>query len=237
MMIRISLIALIGLLPLTAVASNKISSPDVTMGKTELEYRGGWDHDERTRLNHREDHKFVVNHGFTDRFRLEFKGIMPKQGDDYSLSYTEWGARYQLIKKNDLWPRLSVQGTYEAAMQAHLPNKFEFAVLAAQDFGDFPQTVNIVFESEYGKNSRDGTKFNVNYKSQYKYSEYFIPGVEFYLGQGRIGTEPGGAKEVQAGPALSGKLIDDVKYDVGLLWGMTNAAPDTRFKWIVTYSF
>lgn len=233
----ILLISILLLSPFAAQASNKISSPDITDGKTELEYRGGWDHDERTRLNHREDHKFVINHGFTDRLRLEFKGVMPKQGDDYFLSYTEWGVRYQLLKSEDYWPRLSLQANYKAAMQDHLPDRMEYTILAARNFGNFPQTANIVFETENGRNARDGTRFNVNLKSQYKYSDYLVPGIEFYLGQGRLGVEPGGAKEVQGGPALSGKLMDDLKYDVGILWGMSDAAPDTRLKWIITYSF
>lgn len=225
------------MLPVAAEASNKISSPDVNEGKTELEYRGGWDHDDRNSLDQREDHKFVVNYGITDRLRLEFKAVTPKIANDYFLSYTEYSARYQLLKSGGWWPRLSVQANYKAAMQKHLPDRMEYTVLAAKDFGDFPQTVNAVFETENGRNAKDGTKFNINWKSQYKYSEYFVPGVELYLGQGRLGTDPGGGKEVQGGPVVSGKLIGAAKYDVGLLFGLSDAAPDTRLKWILTYSF
>jgi hypothetical protein len=132
---------------------------------------------------------------------------------------------------------MAVQATYDAAMQDHLPNRFEVGFLAARKFGDFPNTLNIGLENEYGTNARDGTRFNVNYRVQYAYSDSLVPGLEFYKGKGRLGTEPNGPKEVQLGPTLSGNLTENAKYDLGILWGLSNASPDNRFKWIVTYSF
>ena len=41
--------------------------------------------------------------------------------------------------------------------------------------------------------------------------------------------------EHQVGPVFYGRLAKNVKYDIGYLFGLTDAAPDGMLKWILEY--
>ena len=221
----------------SALASNKVSSPDVTKGKVELEYRGGYDIDSDDAKGGNHIHKFVANYGLTDRWRMEIKGVAADNGSGFDWTAAEWSNRLQIVKEHDWLPKLSVQGNYKFALQPGKPDKFETSVLMGKDTGSFSHVANVNFENEVGAHAKDGTNLNLGWKTKYRYLPEFEPGVELFMDFGKFGTEPSGAKKYQIGPVFSGKITNDVKYETGFLAGVTDAAPEGRFKWIVTYGF
>jgi len=222
-----------------ARASNKVSSPDITAGLTELEYRGGIDFDESPRKNLQETDKFVVNHGFTDRWRLEAKlDDAGRRGTDVDTTYAELASRWQILKAGDSWLRLSVQENYKFALQEILPDKLEQAILAATDTGSLTHTVNIYFENELGAHARGGTDFNFGWKTLYNYDPRFSPGAETYVDFGKFGSSSRVSPDkYQAGPVIAGKFNGGFRYEAGWLFGANKAVPDGRLKLILTYGF
>ncbi|MGB4101553.1 MAG: hypothetical protein WBK91_06570 [Alphaproteobacteria bacterium] len=236
---KISLIAL-ALAALTpgAQASNKVSSPDITQGQFELEYRGGYDIDNVAQKDGQQVHRFVGNYGVLDRWRTEVKGILTEAGEGYDWTAIEWSHRFQLLKGKDEWPKLSVQGNYKFALQDNKTDKIEFTILASKDMGSFGHVINLNFEREVGAHSVGGTNFNLGWKSKYRYRSEFEPGFEFYADFRKFGgPATKGSKRHLLGPVAYGKIIDGMKYEAGFLAGISDGAPDGRFKWILTYAF
>lgn len=222
----------------TAMAANKVSSPDVTKGQIELEYRGGYDFDDTSSRDGQQTHRFVGNYGITDRWRTEFKLNLQGDSDDLDWTYLEWSNRYQIFKEGEAWLRLAIQENYKLALQDGSPDRFEITVLAAKDIGATSHVTNINFENQLGDNAVGGTNFNVSWKSKYRYQPNLEPGFEFYGDFGRIGSPSSKSPDrFFLGPVLSGKLDYGIKYDVGYLFGMDADAADGRLKMIFTYAF
>ncbi len=231
------LTAILFFVPGSAYASNKVSSPDVTAGKFEIEYRGGNDSDSEDSKDGNELHKFMANYGLTDRLRTEVKGILAENGRGYVWSSIEWSWRYQLLKGAEWMPKLSLQGNYEFALEARKPDKFETTILIAKDTGPLTHVANINFENELGAYARSGTNFNFSWKTKYRLVSYFDPGAELYMDFGKFGTKTSGPNRHHIGPVFSGIIVEGLKYEAGFLAGFTDDAPDGRFKWILTYEF
>jgi hypothetical protein len=227
------------LLPGAAWASNKVSSPDITDGKTELEYRLGHDTDDDTAARNRQQtHKFVANHAFTPRWRMEGKAVASGRVGDLDWTYLEWSNRWQVWKEKEGPVKLALQATYKLAVQSALPDKIEFTVLAARDTGPLSHTLNLNAENEIGDRAAGGTDINLGWKTKYRLMPALDPGVEFYADFGKVGSrQPSMADKYQIGPTLSGEILPGLKYDTGLLFGLSRAVPDERFKLILTHAF
>ncbi|MGE3622778.1 MAG: hypothetical protein AB7H77_02735 [Bdellovibrionales bacterium] len=231
-----ALLAALAALP-PAHASNKVSSPDITGGRIELEDRGGYDFDGNPGRDGDQLHKFVANYAPLDFYRTEIKGVLADDGSGYNWTYIEWSHRFQLIKNDDWLPKLSLQGNYKFSLRPNQSDKFESTILMQKDTGPFTHVTNINFENDIGGWARPGTNFNFGWKSKYNHSKHVEPGAELYMDFGRFGASTSGPRRYQFGPAVYGKIMDEMKYELGFLFGLTQAAPTGRLKWILTYSF
>lgn len=221
--------------PVMASASNKVSSPDVTKGQMEFEYRGGYDTDGGPAKNRQEVDKFVANYGLTDRWRMEAKAIASGTHSDVDWTSIEYSNRYQVFKDKDAWLRLSVQANYKFSLVEEKPDKIEFSTLAAKDIGLFSHIANVNFENEVGAHARGGTDVNIGWKSKYRFNPLFEPGGEIYADFGKLSGN--NIQKYQAGPAIGGKISESIKYETGYLFGLNKNIPDGRFKIILTYAF
>ena len=219
-----------------AQASNKVSSPDVEKGQMELEYRGGYDWDDKAKFDHQEVNKFVVNYGLTDRFRVETKLDTGGPDDDQDWTFWELSARYQFFKQGEAWAKLSFEEGYKIALQQGKPDILEEKILAQKDIGKTANILNVMFDHEVGDNAAGGTDFNIGWKSKYKLLPYFEPGGEVYADFGKWSGK--NVKKYQIGPTISGKVSGtNLKYDLGYLFGTNENVPDGRLKLILVYAF
>ena len=232
---HIALIAVLALLPSAAFATNKISSPDVTQGQVELEYRAGYDIDDSASRDDQQGHKFVANYGITDRWRTEVKASFAGERSDMQGTYLEWSNRWQVFKADEAWMRLSVQENYKFSLQSDEPDVLEVTLLAAKDIGKFAHVINVSLDGEIGSNNSGGTGFDVNWKTKYKWKPEIEPGIEIYGDFGKITRDD--TQKYLFGPVISGKLPGNVKYDTGILLGLNDDTVDTRLKLILTYAF
>lgn len=226
------------LAPGAAGASNKVSSPDVTQGKIELEYRGGYDIDHQAGRDEREQHKFVANYGILERWRTEVKLVANKADRRYDWTAVEWSHRFQLLKGAAGGPKLSVQGNYIFALEEDAADELAFAVLASYAHHGFTHVMNGTLTRAIGGHAKSGVQLDIGWKTRYDWMPALNPGLEIYADLGRHGgPDSSGAKRPMIGPALYGQLAPGLSYDIGFLAGMSDSAPDGRFKWLVTYGF
>lgn len=220
-----------------AYATNKVSSPEVTKDKLELEYRGGYDIDERNSRDGTAQHKFLVNYGTTDRLRPEIKLIVNDSAtNDMRLSGVEPGLKWQFLKKDEAWASAALEWVYKLSTESHVADKFESKLLLGKSMGDFQHFANIAVEHELGANRKAGTALLLSWKTKYHLTDYAEPGIEFHSNLGRLNDGLNyNEQNHQFGPTISGGIGEHFRYDIGYLFGASNAATDGRVKLILDY--
>ena len=220
-----------------AFATNKVSSPEVTKDKLELEYRGGYDMDDRNSRDGASQHKFLVNYGISDRLRPEVKIIVNDPANkDVRVSGIEPGVKWQFLEKDEAWVSAALEGVYKISTESGSPDRFESKLLLAKSLGNFQHLANIAIENELGSNRRPGTALLMSWKTKYHLNGYADPGIEFYSDFGKLNDHLSYSEQRhQFGPTLSGGFGEHFRYDVGYLFGASHAATDGRVKLILDY--
>lgn len=231
-------IALSSLFSLTSAhASDKVSSPNIDKGKAEFEYRGGYDLDDTPASDGIFVNKFVANYGVTDRLRPEMK-LLTSNTPNNRVTGGELSLRWQFLKPKDKADlSASLDNKYKFYSDAGKADQVEIRLLASKSIGAFSHVMNIGLEEEIGEYSRDGLGIETAWKTSYKINSHVSPGIEIYGSTGNLRDDLGyNEQEYQMGPALSGALTDSIKYDVGYLFGISEAATDGRIKFLLSYS-
>ena len=71
---------------------------------------------------------------------------------------------------------------------------------------------------------------------RYRMAYNIEPGFELHWNYGNLEeSKPFDEQELQFGPVVYGKIGDHIKYDVGYLFGVSDAAPDGVLKWVIEY--
>ena len=217
-----------------ALASNKISSPNVKEGQLGLEYRGGYDFDDARSKDGAQLHKFVMNYGVTDRFRPEMKLLYldPAMGDS-KISGMEFSLRLQVFKPSEAWLATSIETYYKPSFIAGYAGELEQRILAEKVVGKVVTTGYFAMENEIGENRHSGITLTAATESHYKWTSSFQPGIEFYTDIKRLD----GKRRHQIGPVISGNITPQWKYETGYLFGASGATTDGRAKLILSYEW
>ena len=217
-------------------ATNKVSSPEVTQDKLGLEYRAGYDVDDRAAKDGASLHKYVINYGVTDRLRPEIKVIMTDAADnDMRFTGFEPSLKWQMFKKNEAWFSTALQGTYKQD-NSKRPDKLESKLLLGKQIGKFQHLANIAVEHEIGAGRRSGTALIASWKTKYYLTDYVEPGIEFHSNFGKLNDGLSyNEQNHQLGPSISGGIGENFRYDIGYLFGVSDAATDGRIKLILGY--
>ena len=225
--------------PAMAQASSKVYSPYVTQGELEIEYRGGFDIDKEDSKSGAWKQKFAIGYGITDYWHSEVYTVFRKSGVDGAdpdLTALEWANRFQFTEQGEYWIDV---GAY-AEVQYNTDNgadKAEVFLLLAKDVNKFSHAANIKLEREFGDNSADETEFGVSWSSRYRYKPEFEPGFEVYSNFGSLSNGSSYSQEKhQIGPVAYGSF-GAMKYDAGVLFGASQAAPDMELKLLLEYEW
>ncbi|MEI6437232.1 MAG: FTR1 family protein [Candidatus Omnitrophota bacterium] len=230
-----------------ACAEKHVYSPIVEKGEWELESTGTISADHRKEQSGVQEYKSAIGYGVTDRWATELYGEYEKQmGEDeggdpkisrLKFSHLEWENRYQLAEQGALWADPGFYLAYEMPLLDKDPGKIETKILLEKNLSRFTHTANFIIDKEVGGGSRLLTEGGFAWSSRYRLSEHFQPGFEYYAGLGELRKHlPFKEQEHQAGPVIYGKC-GHVKYDVGYLFGVSDAAPMREIKWVMEYEF
>lgn len=224
--------------PRDASAIKKVYSPIVEGGEFEVETRGSVDFDERASRDNKQKQKYAVGYGVTNRWFTELYGEIEKDpaDDHFDLTAVEWENRYQVFEQGQYWLDAGLYFAYETTVMEKTADKIEGKILLEKPLGDFLHTANIIFEQEVGGGATADTEGGLALSSRYRWKKYFEPGFEWHAGFGELnGGTAYQEQKHQGGPVFYGKFGDHIKYDVGYLFGATDAAPDGMLKWILEY--
>ena len=222
-----------------AWATKKVYSPHVEKGELELEARGQYDFDNRESKDAGQKQKYAIGYGVTDRWFTEVYGEWekdPETGEGLEYEATDWENRFQLSEPGAWWADTGLYFEYEFASKSEHADKIEGKLLLEKQFGDFVHTVNFILEKEVNGKEEAGLEGGFAWSGRYRWKQWLEPGVEWHSDLGELNhTGDFDAQKHQLGPVIYGKLADHIKYDVGYLFGVTDAAPEGLFKWILEF--
>ncbi len=226
--------------PSPARAAHVVYSPLVEAGEKAVELRGHYDFDGNDALDGGQAYKAEVEWAPYSRWLTEL--LVEYEGEPgESLDATEiaWENVFQLTEQGQYWLDFGLLAEYAYSLEDDGADAIELGLLGQKDFGRSEARINLLFEQELESDA----DLEMEYRWQYRYrlEERFEPGVEMYGSLGEWGDMGSfNDHEQQLGPAMFGKLrtaAGAVKYELGLLFGLTDETPDTTVRFLLEYEF
>ena len=227
------------LMPFEAHAVKQVYSPYVEKGELEVEYLGQYDFDENSDVDGAWEQAIAVGYGITERWATELKAELEREGEsdaDTEFTAIEWENVFQLTEQGQYWADVGLltELKYNTSGGA---DKGELKLLLAKDVNRFSHLANLIVEREFGEDASDETEYGLAWSTRYRYKPEFEPGIELHSGFGEIG---GGSsyneQSHQVGPVFYGS-IGHFGYEVGTLFGVSDASPDAAVKAILEYEW
>ncbi len=242
----ISFITFVVLLTLSsndAFASHKVYSPYVEQGEYEFELRGHTTFDSNSAKDDNQKYKFEVGYGFTDYWfsaiYVEVENEQPS--GDYEHTATAWENIFQLTEQGEYWLDMGFYLEYEHPANSAKDDKLEAKLLLEKGYTEWAHTANIIFSRKIS-NTDNATGFEYAWRTKYKYRKIFEPGFEIYGNFGEFAhVSPSNQQDHRAGFVAYGELGNYQHgkwvYEIGYLFGLTDAAPDGTLKFVIEYEF
>jgi hypothetical protein len=204
-----------------------------------MEWRGGYDLDDDDAIDGTQKNKFALGYGLTDIWFSELYAEVEKSGaagSDYEFAAVEWENRFQIFEPGERLLDLGLYTAYKVALEEDSPDKAEVKLLLAKNVGSFTHYANLILEKEVGAHAEEGTEAGIAWSTRYRYQPWMEPGFEIHSDFGALSeSKPYDEQKHQIGPVVYGALPGGFVYDVGYLFGVSDAAPDGEFKWILEY--
>jgi high-affinity iron transporter len=223
-----------------AHADHVVYSPLVEEGEKAIELRGHYDFDDARSLDGGQAYKAEFEWAPYSRWLTELLVKYQREPGE-SLDATEIASEniFQLTEQGQYWADLGLLAEFAYSLEHRGANALELGLLGQKDFGRNEVRVNLLFEQPL----QSGADLEMSYSWQYRYrlSEIFEPGIEMYGGAGDWGAVGSfDDHEQQLGPAVFGKLRTRdgaLKYELGLLFGLTDVTPEATLRVLLEYEF
>lgn len=226
-----------------ASATKKVYSPYVEKGELELEARGNVNFDDRDDVDNTQTQKYAIGYGVTRYWFTELYGEIEKEynddGEDLDFAFTEveWENKFQLTPKGKYPVDLGFLLEYAVSVEDKHPDNLEWALLVGKEIGKTEHYANFKFEHTVGGGREHETEAGFAWSSRYRLAKFLEPGFEYHaefggLHEGKSFNE----QSHQTGPVFYGK-IGNVRYDIGYLFGISDAVPDGMLKWMLEYEY
>lgn len=226
-----------------AHAGFKVYSPTVEAGEFELEMRGNTTFDGDPSKDDQQEYKFEAGYGIADKWFTSIGTTLAKDANDNLQSQEVfWENIIQLTEQGEHWVDAGLYLEYAVARGAGTPDELEGKLLLEKVVGNFVHTANLVFVRNIGSGASNVTNFEYAWRSKYFISDALELGVELYGEMGEFGhVLPSSAQDRRIGPVISGKLGHSGhgkwQYELGYLFGVSDAAPNGTLKFNLEYEF
>jgi hypothetical protein len=210
----------------------EVISPHVEKGMAELELKNRFDFDSRAGVNRFRQHELGIGYGITENWKLELSAELEKNaGHGYTHSASEIENIFQFTELGEYWVDVGAKIAYEFSPQKTATDHIESYLLLEKDFRKFTSIANVGFNKDVGSNADKNPTGVLRFMSKYNYTDMLNPAIEYY---GKF-NKNGNTHSV--GPAIYGKLEHDIKYNFGVLFGVSPDAPNAMLKFNLEYEF
>jgi high-affinity iron transporter len=226
-----------------AFAEKQVFEPYAEQGELEVETTGIYDLDHSKSKNAVQEYKNAVGYGVNSFWHTELEVETEAVPTDDAISpvkatHMEWENIFQLAEKGQYWLDPGVYLAYEAPLINKEVGQFEVKILLEKDFQKISNVLNISFNKEVGGGADPHTDGGMSWSTRYRLSQYFEPGFEYYNDFSAITHQLDYDQQShQVGPCFYGHIFNHIKYDIGYLFGLSDAAPKGELKWVIEYEF
>jgi FTR1 family protein len=220
-----------------------IRYPTVVEGELEVEHRGAVNFDSQPEHNQEQTYELGVGYGVTDFWKVEVEGEFAKDPfEKRKFEATEFETTLRVLPEGKYWLDLGVFGEYELAHETGSPDEVKFGPIVQKSFGPMIVTLNPFFAHEVGSHAEASMEFEYGAQLRYRWLEQFEPGIEAFGRPGEIrGFKTLSEQEHKIGPVAYGRFgfgrYGAIKYEAGVLFGLTRGSPDRTIKWLLEYEF
>lgn len=207
-------------------------------GETKLEFKGAYDidaHDDEDAWAG----EFAVGYGVTDFWETEVGfGFVGHEHEDTDVNALIWENRFQFAPKGELFIDPGLKIEYSHNLKSG-PNELAAKLLLGKEIGKFQNLANIGISREVGEDSEDEFEYGFSYALAYQHSDHFAYGVEYYADLGNLKDDHDhfDGQSHRVGPAVYGSIDHTVGYEAGVLFGVSDHAPDATLKLSLEYEF
>ena len=244
MHIRYTLAAcgVLALITTPAWASHKIYSPIVEEGVLELEMRGDRTVDAAPDKDDGQKDIYEISYGVNSWWTTGLLAELSKEpGEGFRYEATAWENVFQLAPQGKYWIDTGLYFEYAKAAINGEPDKIEGKLLLEKQFAPIVLTTNLILTREIGDNAEDSVGFEYGVRANYPWSRELQFGAEAYGEPGPLsGFHTISEQKHSMGPVISGKfnigtLPGVFVYNIGYLFGLTEASPSGTAKWQLEY--
>ena len=218
-----------------AYATKNVTSPYVTEGESEIEWKGGYEIDDEDDDAWEMETSYA--YGVTSFWETEIGVSGEDAGDDEDAEFSAltWENKFQLAPKGALWVDPGLKLEYERSLQGG-PDEIKAKFILAKQIDKFKNKANFNVSREVGDDSENDLEYGLSYMLAYDYSEDFQFGVEWYSDFGDFDDDFDDQGH-QFGPVIYGDAFGGLVYEAGILAGVSESAPDALVKVIIGYEF
>ncbi|HMK67425.1 MAG TPA: hypothetical protein VK433_02660, partial [Stellaceae bacterium] len=225
-----------------ARADFQVRSPTVEYQEIEFEHNGDTTFDRRNSgMSNDQSYTFSIGYGVTPWWKTELEAeTAAPPGANLMYDATTWENTFQITETGEYWADLGFFFEYSHAHQHGDPESVTFGPLVQKEIGNTLHTFNFLLDKEMGSGAADGTGLELAWQSLWRINPYASPGIEYYGEIDDLG-HPGKPSQQQhrIGPVVVGAVAfppnGKIKYEVGYLFGLTNATERGAVRWKFEY--
>jgi hypothetical protein len=227
-----------------ARADLKVKLPDAEPGELEVETVGSYGRSSNPATNNEQSFVHEIEYGFNNFWKsgLEFEtGRDPGPGNHLKFNQITWENWLVFGERGQYWLDPAFFIEYGHATLAKTPDEIKFGPLLRKEIGPTINTVNLFLAKEIGQFAGTG-RMNFSYAWETRIVTGWIiePGIQAYGEPGPIGHfAPISEQDHRIGPQLFGAVHElgpgTLKFNAGILFGLTPATPRQTFRWQAEY--
>ncbi|KJS08247.1 MAG: hypothetical protein VR73_06330 [Gammaproteobacteria bacterium BRH_c0] len=223
------------LLPLAVSADgivvDKIYHPYVEPLEQELEWRMVWQDSQPGRDDREQLQRFAYGRAFGERWFGEAY-IVTEQSANSSqeVEAVELEVLHQLTEQGEYWADWGMVVELEKYIGADIW-ELGTGILAEKELGQWSVTGNVMVSQEWGSDIDDEVESRLGLQARYRYSPFFEPALEFHSGEDTRALGPAMMGSIKLG------IRRNLRWELGLLFGLDHASPDQTVRAGVEYEF
>lgn len=227
-----------------AWADFKVKMPDAEAGELELETVGNYGSSGNPLTDNEQSFVHEIEYGFNNFWRsgIELEtGRDPGPGNRFKFQQLTWENWFVFGERGQYWLDPAFFIEYGHPTQAQAPDEIEFGPLLRKQIGPTINTVNLFLTKEIGRYAGSGRmSFSYAWETRIDTGGPVEPGFQAYGEPGPFGHfAPISLQDHRIGPQLFGTIYDlgpgTLKWNGGILFGLTPAAPRRTLRWQFEY--
>jgi hypothetical protein len=222
-----------------AAADFKVWYPDAEFGETAIETLGDWGHSPLAIHSGEQSYTEELERGVTPFWRTELEleqQRLPGPGQPTNFSQVTSENVFQFTERGEYWLDAGLFFEYGQSMLPKTPNETTLGPILREEVFGTIDTVNLFVEKDLGSYAEGRPNFLYAWETRLALGTPIEPGFQAYGMPSQSGRFLG---DQRLGPMLFGAVTrlgpGTLKWNTGVLFGLTPAAPRETIRWQAEY--